>query len=36
MLADGAPGQGAMEDLSEARVLEAAKALISQAAQVSA
>jgi ADP-heptose:LPS heptosyltransferase len=36
VLADGPPGQGAMEDLPEARVLEAAKALISQAAQVPA
>jgi ADP-heptose:LPS heptosyltransferase len=36
VLADGPPGQGAMEDLPEARVLKAAKALISQAAQVSA
>ena len=36
VLADGPPGQGAMEDLPLARVLEAAKALISQAAQVPA
>ena len=36
VLADGPPGQGAMEDLPVARVLEAAKALISQAAQVPA
>ena len=36
VLADGPPGQGAMEDLPVARVLEAAKALISQATQVPA
>lgn len=36
VLADGPPGQGAMEDLPVARVLEAAKALIGQAAQVPA
>jgi ADP-heptose:LPS heptosyltransferase len=36
VLADGPPGQGAMEDLPLARVLEAAKALISQAARVTA
>ena len=36
VLADGPPGQGAMEDLPVARVLEAAKALISQAARVPA
>ncbi len=34
VLADGPPGQGAMEGLPEARVLEAAKALIGQAAEV--
>jgi len=36
VLADGPPGQGAMEDLPMARVLEAARALIGQAAQVPA
>ena len=36
VLADGPPGQGAMEDLPAARVLEAAEALLGQAAQVSA
>ena len=36
VLADGPPGQGAMEDLPVARVLEAAKALIGQAARVPA
>ena len=36
VLADGPPGQGAMEDLPVARVLEAAKALIGHAAQVPA
>ena len=36
VLADGPPGQGAMEDLPVAQVLEAAKALIIQAAQVPA
>jgi ADP-heptose:LPS heptosyltransferase len=36
VLADGPPSQGAMEDLPVARVLEAAKALISQAARVTA
>jgi ADP-heptose:LPS heptosyltransferase len=36
VLADGPPGQGAMEDLPVACVLEAAKTLISQAAQVPA
>ena len=36
VLADGPPGHGVMEELPEARVLEAAKALISQAAQVPA
>ena len=36
VLADGPPGQGAMEDLPVARVMEAAKALIIQAAQVPA
>jgi ADP-heptose:LPS heptosyltransferase len=36
VLADGPPGQGAMEDLAVARVLEPAKALISQAARVTA
>jgi len=36
VLADGPPGQGAMEDLPVARVLEAAEALLGQAAQVSA
>ena len=36
VLADGPPGQGAMEDLPVARVMEAAKALIGQAAQVPA
>jgi ADP-heptose:LPS heptosyltransferase len=34
VLANGAPGQGAMEDLPVARVLEAAKAMIGQAPQV--
>ncbi len=36
VLADGPPGQGAMEDLPVARVLQAAKALIGQAAEVTA
>jgi hypothetical protein len=36
VLADGPPGQGAMEDLPVAQVLEAAKALIGQAEQVPA
>jgi ADP-heptose:LPS heptosyltransferase len=36
VLADGPPGQGVMEELPVARVLEAAKALIGQAAQVPA
>jgi ADP-heptose:LPS heptosyltransferase len=36
VLADGPPGQGAMEDLPVARVLEAAEALLGQAAQVPA
>ena len=36
VLADGPPGQGAMEDLPVARVLEAARALIGQAARVPA
>jgi ADP-heptose:LPS heptosyltransferase len=36
VLADGPPGQGAMEDLPVARVLEAAKALLGQAARVPA
>ncbi|MFM7416904.1 MAG: glycosyltransferase family 9 protein [Alphaproteobacteria bacterium] len=36
VLADGPPGQGAMEDLPVARVLEAAEALIGQTAQVPA
>lgn len=36
VLADGPPGQGAMEDLPVARVLEAARALISQTARVPA
>ena len=36
VLADGPPGQGAMEDLPVARVFQAAKALIGQAAQVPA
>ena len=36
VLADGPPGQGTMEDLPVARVLEAAEALIGQAAQVPA
>jgi heptosyltransferase III len=36
VLADGPPGQGAMEDLPVAQVLDAAKALIIQAAQVPA
>jgi hypothetical protein len=36
VLADGPPGQGAMEDLPVARVLEAAKALFGQAARVTA
>jgi len=36
VLADGAPGQGAMEDLPVARVLEAAAALLGQAAPVPA
>ena len=34
VLADGPPGQGAMEDLPVARVLEAARALIGKAARV--
>jgi ADP-heptose:LPS heptosyltransferase len=36
VLAEGPPGQGAMEDLLVARVLEAAEALIGQTAQVPA
>ncbi|MFM7418505.1 MAG: glycosyltransferase family 9 protein [Alphaproteobacteria bacterium] len=36
VLADGPPGQGAMEDLPVARVLEAARGLIGQAARVPA
>ena len=36
VLADGPPGQGAMEDLPVARVLEAAEALIGQVAEVPA
>ena len=36
VLADGPPGQGAMEDLPVARVLEAAEALLGQAAKVPA
>ena len=36
VLADGPPGQGAMEDLPVARVLEAAEALLGQAARVPA
>jgi heptosyltransferase-3 len=36
VLADGPPGRGAMEDLPVARVLEAARALIGQAARVPA
>lgn len=36
VLADGPPGQGVMEDLPVARVLEAAEALIGQAARVPA
>ena len=36
VLADGLPGQGAMEDLPVARVLEAAEALLGQAAKVPA
>lgn len=36
VLADGPPGQGAMEDLPVARVLDAAEALLGQAAQVPA
>jgi ADP-heptose:LPS heptosyltransferase len=36
VLADGPPGQGAMEDLPVARVLEAAEALLRQAARVPA
>jgi ADP-heptose:LPS heptosyltransferase len=36
VLADGPPGQGAMEDLPLARVLDAAEALLGQAAQVPA
>ena len=36
VLADGPPGQGAMEDMPVARVLEAAKALLGQAARVPA
>lgn len=36
VLADGPPGQGAMEDLPMARVMEAAKALISQAGEAAA
>ncbi|MCA3358816.1 MAG: glycosyltransferase family 9 protein [Roseomonas sp.] len=36
VLADGPPGQGVMEDLPVARVLEAARALIGQAARVPA
>ena len=36
VLADGPPGQGAMEDLPVARVLEAAKTLLGQAARVPA
>ena len=36
VLADGPPGQGAMEDLPVARVLEAADALLCQAARVPA
>ncbi|MFN7257899.1 MAG: glycosyltransferase family 9 protein [bacterium] len=36
VLADGPPGQGAMEDLPVARVFEAAEALIGQTAQVPA
>jgi len=36
VLADGPPGQGAMEDLTVARVLEGAEALIGQTAQVPA
>ncbi|MCA3363811.1 MAG: glycosyltransferase family 9 protein [Roseomonas sp.] len=36
VLADGPPGQGAMENLPVARVLEAAEALIGQAAEVPA
>ena len=36
VLAAGPPGQGAMEDLPLARVLEAAKTLLGQAARVTA
>jgi ADP-heptose:LPS heptosyltransferase len=36
VLADGPPGQGAMEDLPVARVLESAEALLGQAAKVPA
>jgi ADP-heptose:LPS heptosyltransferase len=36
VLANGPPGHGAMEDLPVARVLEAAEALVGQAARVPA